>query len=214
MGRFQPGERDRLLDSLFFATSATTGAGLNPVNVSDLSTGQQAVLLILMILGSPPTFDRLEGPSLGSNRARIARNPGLEGRSTPRPRNRLRSTTCLRSNPEISKLVAMLRFHCLSWISRPRAPVLEVFPSWNRLNGPLALSLLYLVRLELGSSTSTSFCKRTGRTLATPRWRLCLSGSVSLAGSSRLSVSLNVTLESHLPFANLVSQPSSRPDLP
>ncbi|KAK0722573.1 cation transport protein-domain-containing protein [Lasiosphaeria miniovina] len=41
------------VDSLFLAMSAMTSAGLNTVNVSQMSTGQQAVLVILMLLGSP-----------------------------------------------------------------------------------------------------------------------------------------------------------------
>ncbi|KAK3379728.1 cation transport protein-domain-containing protein [Lasiosphaeria ovina] len=40
-------------DSLFLAMSAMTSAGLNTFNVSDMSTGQQVVLFILMLLGSP-----------------------------------------------------------------------------------------------------------------------------------------------------------------
>ncbi|KUI64236.1 High-affinity potassium transport protein [Cytospora mali] len=40
-------------DSLFLAFSALTSAGLNTVNVSALSTGQQVILAILLMLGNP-----------------------------------------------------------------------------------------------------------------------------------------------------------------
>ncbi|KAK3369813.1 cation transport protein-domain-containing protein [Podospora didyma] len=40
-------------DSLYLTMSAITSAGMNTVNVSQMSSGQQAILVILMILGSP-----------------------------------------------------------------------------------------------------------------------------------------------------------------
>ncbi|KAF3769548.1 hypothetical protein M406DRAFT_86394 [Cryphonectria parasitica EP155] len=41
------------MDSLFLVESAFTGSGLNTVNLSQLTSGQQAILAIMMILGSP-----------------------------------------------------------------------------------------------------------------------------------------------------------------
>ncbi|KAL2270579.1 hypothetical protein VTJ83DRAFT_2763 [Remersonia thermophila] len=41
------------IDSLFMATSALTGTGLNTVNLSEMSTGQQVVLFMAMLLGHP-----------------------------------------------------------------------------------------------------------------------------------------------------------------
>ncbi|KAL1843550.1 hypothetical protein VTJ49DRAFT_1143 [Mycothermus thermophilus] len=41
------------IDSLFMATSALTGTGLNTVNLSEMSTGQQVVLFMAMMLGHP-----------------------------------------------------------------------------------------------------------------------------------------------------------------
>lgn len=40
-------------DSLFLVESAFTSSGLNTVNISELSTGQQVILALMMILGSP-----------------------------------------------------------------------------------------------------------------------------------------------------------------
>ncbi|OAK94145.1 TrkH-domain-containing protein [Phaeosphaeriaceae sp. SRC1lsM3a] len=44
----------RYIDALFLCTSAMTTTGLNPVDLGDLSSFQQAVLCVLMILGSIP----------------------------------------------------------------------------------------------------------------------------------------------------------------
>ncbi|ROW08609.1 hypothetical protein VPNG_06205 [Cytospora leucostoma] len=41
------------MDSLYLVASAFTTSGLNPVNLSQLTTGQQVILAIMMILGSP-----------------------------------------------------------------------------------------------------------------------------------------------------------------
>ncbi|KAK8113599.1 TrkH-domain-containing protein [Apiospora sp. TS-2023a] len=41
------------VDAWFLITSAFTGSGLNTVNLSQLATGQQVVLFIMMIIGSP-----------------------------------------------------------------------------------------------------------------------------------------------------------------
>lgn len=41
------------IDSLFLVESAFTSSGLNTVNISQLTTGQQVILAIMMILGSP-----------------------------------------------------------------------------------------------------------------------------------------------------------------
>ncbi|KAL8341174.1 hypothetical protein RB598_003218 [Gaeumannomyces tritici] len=41
------------IDSWFLIMSSFTGSGLNTINLSDLVTGQQAILFLMMILGSP-----------------------------------------------------------------------------------------------------------------------------------------------------------------
>ncbi|KAL8375636.1 hypothetical protein RB595_006964 [Gaeumannomyces hyphopodioides] len=41
------------IDSWFLIMSSFTGSGLNTVNLSDLVTGQQAIMFLMMILGSP-----------------------------------------------------------------------------------------------------------------------------------------------------------------
>ena len=43
----------KFIDSWFLITSAFTGSGLNTVDLSDLATGQQVMLFIMMIAGSP-----------------------------------------------------------------------------------------------------------------------------------------------------------------
>lgn len=40
-------------DSMFLVESAFTGSGLNTINISQLTTGQQVILALMMILGSP-----------------------------------------------------------------------------------------------------------------------------------------------------------------
>lgn len=52
-GSAEPAKSVSFCDSLFLVVSAFTGSGLNPVNLSQLTTGQQVILVIMMILGSP-----------------------------------------------------------------------------------------------------------------------------------------------------------------
>lgn len=52
-GSSNPTESVSFCDSWFLVVSAFTGSGLNPVNLSQLTTGQQVILLIMMVLGSP-----------------------------------------------------------------------------------------------------------------------------------------------------------------
>ncbi|KUI58899.1 High-affinity potassium transport protein [Cytospora mali] len=52
-GSSSPTESVSFCDSLFLVVSAFTGSGLNPINLSQLTTGQQVILTIMMILGSP-----------------------------------------------------------------------------------------------------------------------------------------------------------------
>ncbi|ROW06974.1 hypothetical protein VMCG_04153 [Cytospora schulzeri] len=52
-GAAKPAESVSFCDSWFLVVSAFTGSGLNPVNLSQLTTGQQVILTIMMILGSP-----------------------------------------------------------------------------------------------------------------------------------------------------------------
>lgn len=48
-----PSKSVSFTDSLFLVESAFTSSGLNTVNISQLATGQQIILAIMMILGSP-----------------------------------------------------------------------------------------------------------------------------------------------------------------
>lgn len=52
-GSSEPFGKFSYIDSLFMVTSAFTNTGLNTVNVSDMTTWQQVLLWILMIVGSP-----------------------------------------------------------------------------------------------------------------------------------------------------------------
>lgn len=52
-GSSEPFGKISYTDSLFMVTSAFTTTGLNTVNVSDLTTWQQVLLWLLMIIGSP-----------------------------------------------------------------------------------------------------------------------------------------------------------------
>ncbi|KAK0387146.1 hypothetical protein NLU13_5459 [Sarocladium strictum] len=52
-GSSEPFGKISYIDSLFMVTSAFTNTGLNTVNVSDMTTWQQVLLWILMIIGSP-----------------------------------------------------------------------------------------------------------------------------------------------------------------
>jgi Trk-type K+ transport system membrane component len=52
-GSSEPFGEISYIDSLFMVTSAFTNTGLNTVNVSDMTTWQQVLLWILMIVGSP-----------------------------------------------------------------------------------------------------------------------------------------------------------------
>lgn len=52
-GASRPSQSVSFIDSLFLVTSAFTTSGLNTLNISQLTTGQQAILAIMMILGSP-----------------------------------------------------------------------------------------------------------------------------------------------------------------
>lgn len=52
-GASRPEQSVNFCDSLLLVISAYTGSGLNPVNISQLTTGQQVILVIMMILGSP-----------------------------------------------------------------------------------------------------------------------------------------------------------------
>ncbi|KAH8169082.1 cation transport protein [Sarocladium implicatum] len=52
-GSSEPFRKFSYVDSLFMVTSAFTNTGLNTVNVSDLTTWQQVLLWLLMIIGSP-----------------------------------------------------------------------------------------------------------------------------------------------------------------
>lgn len=52
-GSSEPFGKVSYIDSLFMVTSAFTNTGLNTVNVSDLTTWQQVLLWLLMIVGSP-----------------------------------------------------------------------------------------------------------------------------------------------------------------
>lgn len=49
----QPEKGVSFTDSLFLVESAFTSSGLNTVNISQLTTGQQVILAVMMILGSP-----------------------------------------------------------------------------------------------------------------------------------------------------------------
>lgn len=52
-GSSQPTRSVGFMDSLFLVESAFTGSGLNTINISQLTTGQQVILALMMILGSP-----------------------------------------------------------------------------------------------------------------------------------------------------------------
>lgn len=52
-GCSQPSRSVSFIDSLFLVESAFTGSGLNTVNLSQLATGQQVILALMMVLGSP-----------------------------------------------------------------------------------------------------------------------------------------------------------------
>lgn len=52
-GASRPSQSISFIDSLFLVISAFTTSGLNTINISQLSTGQQVILTIMMILGSP-----------------------------------------------------------------------------------------------------------------------------------------------------------------
>lgn len=52
-GASRPSQSISFIDSLFLVISAFTTSGLNTINLSQLTTGQQAILAIMMILGSP-----------------------------------------------------------------------------------------------------------------------------------------------------------------
>lgn len=52
-GISHPSKSVSFTDSLFLVESAFTSSGLNTVNISQLTTGQQVILAITMILGSP-----------------------------------------------------------------------------------------------------------------------------------------------------------------
>lgn len=52
-GMSQPARSVGFMDSLFLVESAFTGSGLNTINLSQLSTGQQVILALMMVLGSP-----------------------------------------------------------------------------------------------------------------------------------------------------------------
>lgn len=52
-GSSRPSQSVSFTDSLFLVISAFTTSGLNTINLSQLTTGQQAILAIMMILGSP-----------------------------------------------------------------------------------------------------------------------------------------------------------------
>lgn len=52
-GASRPSQSISFIDSLFLVISAFTTSGLNTVNISQLTTGQQVILAIMMILGSP-----------------------------------------------------------------------------------------------------------------------------------------------------------------
>jgi hypothetical protein len=51
-GTSTPGKSISFVDSLFFAVSAMTEAGLNTVNLSTLNTFQQCILFLLILIGS------------------------------------------------------------------------------------------------------------------------------------------------------------------
>lgn len=52
-GSSHPSNSVSFMDSLFLVESAFTSSGLNTVNLSQLATGQQVILALMMILGSP-----------------------------------------------------------------------------------------------------------------------------------------------------------------
>lgn len=52
-GASRPSRSVSFTDSLFLVESAFTGSGLNTINISELTTGQQVILALMMILGSP-----------------------------------------------------------------------------------------------------------------------------------------------------------------
>lgn len=52
-GASRPSQSVSFIDSLFLVISAFTTSGLNTVNISQLTTGQQAILALMMIIGSP-----------------------------------------------------------------------------------------------------------------------------------------------------------------
>lgn len=52
-GASRPSQSISFIDSLFLVISAFTTSGLNTINISQLTTGQQVILAIMMILGSP-----------------------------------------------------------------------------------------------------------------------------------------------------------------
>lgn len=52
-GASRPSQSVSFIDSLFLVMSAFTTSGLNTVNLSQLTTAQQAILALMMILGSP-----------------------------------------------------------------------------------------------------------------------------------------------------------------
>lgn len=52
-GASRPSQSISFIDSLFLVLSSFTSSGLNTVNISQLSTVQQVILAIMMILGSP-----------------------------------------------------------------------------------------------------------------------------------------------------------------
>lgn len=52
-GVSHPSRSISFTDSLFLVESAFTGSGLNTINISQLTTGQQIILVLMMVLGSP-----------------------------------------------------------------------------------------------------------------------------------------------------------------
>lgn len=52
-GASNPSRSVSFTDSLFLVESAFTGSGLNTINISLLTTGQQVILALMMVLGSP-----------------------------------------------------------------------------------------------------------------------------------------------------------------
>ncbi|CAN8097576.1 unnamed protein product [Discula destructiva] len=52
-GISNPSRSVSFIDSLFLVESAFTSSGLNTLNLSELATGQQVILAIMMVLGSP-----------------------------------------------------------------------------------------------------------------------------------------------------------------